>query len=81
VVGGGTATYLIHSPQGREEARSFERAVRIAEETATQLARRAAYRSGAEHVSVRVDRRKVDLGKLAEMTIRASATGRPRLSE
>lgn len=80
VLGAGTATYLIHSPEAREEVRSFDRAVRRAEEIATHLARRAAYRSGAEGVSVHVSRRRLDLGTLSEVTIRAVASGKPRLA-
>ena len=81
VRGAGTATYLIHSPLGREEEQSFARAVRRAESIATQLAQKAAYRAGAKGVSVKVDRKKVTLGKLFEMTVRACATGQPRMGE
>jgi N-methylhydantoinase A/oxoprolinase/acetone carboxylase beta subunit len=81
VLGAGTVIYLIHSPQGREQAGSFARAVRRAEAIAVEMARKAVYRAGARSVSVKVDRKEVILGKLSEMTVRACATGRPRMAE
>ncbi len=82
VMGAGTVTYLIHSPRGREQAgASFARAVRRAEAIAVEMARKAVYRAGAKKVSVTVDRKRVELGKLSEMTVRARAAGRPRLAD
>jgi N-methylhydantoinase A/oxoprolinase/acetone carboxylase beta subunit len=82
VLGAGTVAYLIHSPQGREQAGpSFDRAVMRAETIAVEMARKFVYKAGARAVSVRVDRKEVTLGKLSEMTVRACATGRPRMAE
>lgn len=82
VLGAGTVTYLIHSPQGREQAGpSFARAVMQAEVIAVEMARKFVYKAGARAVSVKVDRKEVPLGKLSEMTVRACATGRPRMAK
>jgi N-methylhydantoinase A/oxoprolinase/acetone carboxylase beta subunit len=81
VQAGGTVTFLIHSARGRQAADSFGEAVAQAEAIATELAQNAVRESGAELISVKVDRRQVDMGILAEMTVRACATGRPRLAE
>jgi len=82
VMGAGTVTYLIHSPRGREQAgASFARAVRRAEAIAVEMARKAVYRAWAKKVSVTVDHKRVELGKLSEMTVRARAAGRPRLAD
>jgi len=79
VRGAGTVTYLVHSPRSREELESFEEAVVRAEELAVQQAREAVHGAGAEVISVKVDRREVVMGALSEMTVRACATGRPRM--
>ncbi len=81
VQGAGTVAYLVHFPHGREEFTSFARAVARAEAVAVELARKAAYRAKAEAVTVKVDRKEVKMGSLSEMTVRACATGRPRLGE
>jgi hypothetical protein len=52
-----------------------------AEAIAVELAQKAVREAGAEVSSVKVDRRQVNMGSLAEMTVRACATGRPRLAE
>ncbi len=77
VQGGGTVTFLIHSSRGREVAGTYAEAVAKAEATAVELAQEAAHQAGAKVVSVKVDRREVTLGTLAEMTVRACASGRP----
>jgi hypothetical protein len=41
------------------------------------LAQEAVHQAGAKVISVKVDRREVSMGALAEMTVRACATGRP----
>jgi N-methylhydantoinase A/oxoprolinase/acetone carboxylase beta subunit len=81
VVGAGTLTFLVHSPQGRESFRHFPEAVAYAEEIATELARSLVLQAGAESVSVKVDRQEIALGKLSEMTVRARASGRPRMAD
>lgn len=81
VQGAGTVTYLVHTPQGREQFTSFAQAALRAEAVAVELARKAAYRDRAQDVSVKVERKQVALGALFEMTVRACATGRPRLAE
>jgi N-methylhydantoinase A/oxoprolinase/acetone carboxylase beta subunit len=82
VLGAGTVAYLIRSPRGREQAgASFARAVMRAEAIAVEMARKFVYKAGARAVSVKVERKKVTLGKLSEMTVRACATGRPRLAK
>jgi len=81
VQGAGTVTYLIHSLQGRETADSFTEAVARAEAIAVELAQEAVHHDGAEIASVKVDRQEVNMGVLSEMTIRACATGRPRIDE
>ncbi len=82
ILGAGTVTYLIHSPRGREQAGpSFARAVMRAEAIAVEIARKFVYRAGAKAVSVKVDRKKVTMGKLSEMTVRAYATGQPRMAK
>jgi N-methylhydantoinase A/oxoprolinase/acetone carboxylase beta subunit len=81
VLGASTVVYLIHSPRGREWADPFDKAVARAEELAVELAREAVHEAGTEEASVKVDRKEVTLGALSEMTIRATATGRPRLAE
>jgi hypothetical protein len=48
-----------------------------AEVTAVELAHEAAHQAGAKAISVKVDRREVAMGALAEMTVRACAAGRP----
>jgi N-methylhydantoinase A/oxoprolinase/acetone carboxylase beta subunit len=78
---GGTVTFLIHSARGRQAADSFAEAVAQAEAIAIELAQNAVREAGAEVSSVKVDRRQVDMGILSEMTVRACATGRPRLAE
>jgi N-methylhydantoinase A/oxoprolinase/acetone carboxylase beta subunit len=79
VLGAGTLTFLVHAPQGREMYNHFPEAVARAEQIAAQCAQQAVEQAGGEAISVRIDRQEVVLGKLSEMTIRASATGRPRL--
>jgi N-methylhydantoinase A/oxoprolinase/acetone carboxylase beta subunit len=79
VVGAGTLTFLVHSPRGRERFPHFPEAVARAEELAVELAQGAVRQAGAEGISVKVDRQEVVLGKLSEMTVRACASGRPRL--
>jgi N-methylhydantoinase A/oxoprolinase/acetone carboxylase beta subunit len=81
VVGAGTLTFLVHSPQKRESFPHFPEAVGRAEKLAVELAEEAVHQAGAEDVSVKVDRQEVILGKLSEMTVRATATGRPRIAE
>ena len=81
VMGAGTLTFLVHAPSGREKLSHFPEAVERAEEMAVGLAREAVDAAGAEGVSVKVDRQEVIMGKLSEMTVRATATGRPRLQE
>lgn len=81
VQGGGTVTFLIHSPQGRQAADSFAEAVAQAEAIAVELAEKAVREAGAEVSLVKVDRRQVDMGSLAEMTVRVCATGRPCLAD
>jgi N-methylhydantoinase A/oxoprolinase/acetone carboxylase beta subunit len=81
VVGAGTLTFLVHSPRGRERFQHFPEAVAHAEEVATTLAQKAVRAAGAEGISVKLDRQEVLLGKLSEMTVRATATGRPRIDE
>jgi len=81
VQGAGTVTFLIHSSRGREVAGSFADAVTRAEVTAVELAQEVAHQAGAEVISVKVDRREVTMGALSEMTVRACATGRPRMAE
>lgn len=81
VKGAGTVSYVIHAPSGREEATSFSRAVRRAEDIAVELARKAVYQAGAKSVQVDVEKKEIALGKLKELTIRATATGKPRLVE
>ncbi len=77
VQGAGTVTFLIHSSRGRQVAGSFAEAVARAEVTAVELAQDAVHQAGARVISVKVDRREVAMGALAEMTVRACATGRP----
>jgi N-methylhydantoinase A/oxoprolinase/acetone carboxylase beta subunit len=79
VQGAGTVTFLIHSSRGRQVADSFDEAVARAETTAVELAHEAVHHDGAEVTSVKVDRREIILGALSEMTVRACATGRPRI--
>jgi len=79
LMGAGTLTFLVHSPQGRESFKHFPEAVARAEELAVELAQEAVSQAGAEAVAVKVDRQEVVLGKLSEMTVRAVATGRPRV--
>ncbi len=81
VIGAGTLTFLVHAPSGRETYKHFPEAVERAEKLAVGLAREVVDAAGAEGVSVKVDRQEVVLGKLSEMTVRATATGRPRLRE
>jgi N-methylhydantoinase A/oxoprolinase/acetone carboxylase beta subunit len=81
IVGAGTLTFRVHTPSGPEHYNQFPEAVEHAEEIAVGLAREAVDAAGAEGVSVKVDRREVVLGKLSEMTVRATASGRPRLQE
>ncbi len=79
VVGAGTLTFLVHAPHGREMYNHFTEAVARAEQIAAQSAQEAVEQAGGEAISVRVDRQEVVLGRLSEMTVRASATGQPRL--
>jgi N-methylhydantoinase A/oxoprolinase/acetone carboxylase beta subunit len=79
VMGTGTLVFLVHNPHGREMFNHFPEAVDRAEEVAVQLAQDAVTKAGGEATSVKVDRHEVVLGKLSEMTVRACATGRPRL--
>ena len=79
VVGGGTLSFLVHSPRGREVYNHYPEATSRAEEMAVRLAREAVREAGAEAISVRVNRQEVHLGRLPEMTVRATASGRPRL--
>jgi N-methylhydantoinase A/oxoprolinase/acetone carboxylase beta subunit len=81
VLGSGTVSYLIHSPRGRETSTSFAGAVSRGEAVAVELAEEAAWAAGAESVAVKVERQEVILGKLSEMTLRATATGRPRMAD
>jgi N-methylhydantoinase A/oxoprolinase/acetone carboxylase beta subunit len=81
VMGAGTVTFLVHSPRGREDFNHFPEAVARAEKLAVGLAEEAVRKAGAEGVSVKVDRQEVVLGRLSEMTVRATATGRPRIAE
>jgi hypothetical protein len=78
-MGAGTLLFLVHIPNGREMLNHFPEAVDRAEEVAVQLAQEAVKEAGGEITSVKVDRHEVVLGKLSEMTVRACATGRPRL--
>ena len=41
----------------------------------------AAWAARAEPVAVKVERQEVNLSKLSEMTLRATATGRPRMAD
>jgi N-methylhydantoinase A/oxoprolinase/acetone carboxylase beta subunit len=79
VRGAGTLTFLVHTPHGREIFNHFPEAVARAEAVAVELARAAVDRAGAGAISVKVDRQEVVLGRLSEMTVRATATGRPWL--
>jgi len=81
VMGAGTVTFLVHSPRGREDFNHFPEAVARAEKLAVELAEGAVRKAGAAEISVKVDRQEVILGKLSEMTVRATATGRPRIAE
>lgn len=80
VQGAGTVTYLVHSLRGRQVMDSFEEAIARAETLAVELAQEAVHQDGAEVASVKVDRQQVTMGVLSEMTVRACATGRPRLT-
>ncbi len=76
VQGSGTLTYLVHSPRGREVVNTLEEALKRAESIATELATQAARESGAEMISVELDRQIVSMGTLAEVTVRACASKR-----
>ena len=78
VKGSGTVRYLIHSVSGREEEYSLARAVKRAEVLAVEIARKAAYQAGARNVEIKLEQKKVVLGNLAEVTIRATAKGLPK---
>jgi N-methylhydantoinase A/oxoprolinase/acetone carboxylase beta subunit len=78
VQGSGTVSYLIHSGVGKEEGYSLARAVKRAEALAAELARQAAYKAGARDVEVKLERRTVNMGKMAEVTVRATAQGKPK---
>jgi len=52
-----------------------------AETIAVEIARKFVQKAGARAVSVKADRKEVTLGKLSEMTVRACATGRPRMAK
>jgi len=76
VQGSGTLTYLVHSPRGREVVNTLEEAVKRAESIATELATQAARESGAEMISVELDRQIVSMGTLSEVTVRACTSDR-----
>jgi len=76
VQGSGTLTYLVHSPRGREIVQTLEEAVELAESTATELVTLAARESGADMITVELDRQIISLGSLSEVTIRACASDR-----
>jgi hypothetical protein len=79
VMGTGTLVFLVHNPHGREVFKHLPEGADRAEEVAVQLAQEAVKKAGGEVTSVKVDRHEVVLGSLSEMTVRACATGRPRL--
>jgi N-methylhydantoinase A/oxoprolinase/acetone carboxylase beta subunit len=77
VQGAGTLTFLVHGPAEREVFNHYPEAVTRAEEVAVRSAREAVRRAGGEVASVKLDRHEVELGRLSEMTVRVTATGRP----
>jgi len=81
LIGAGTVAYLVHSPRGREIYNQYPEAVARAEEIAVSVAQETVRRAGADAVSFKVDRQEMALGKLSEMTVRVTASGRPRMGE
>jgi N-methylhydantoinase A/oxoprolinase/acetone carboxylase beta subunit len=75
--------YRVHDPAGAKDYSDLDEATAHAERVATTLAHAAAVRAGASDPAVRLDRteRRANMGTggdyVAEMTIRATATGRP----
>jgi N-methylhydantoinase A/oxoprolinase/acetone carboxylase beta subunit len=81
IVGAGTLTFRAHTPSGPVQFKHFPEAVEHAENVAVGLAREAVSAAGVEGVSIKVDRQEVVLGKLSEMTVRATASGKPSLQQ
>jgi len=79
VQGGGTPVYLVHGPGGRERYTSFSKALARSENLAEDAARHAVASSGSGPVTVLLNRREIPMGESVEVTIRAFASGRPKL--
>jgi N-methylhydantoinase A/oxoprolinase/acetone carboxylase beta subunit len=75
--------YRVHDPVGTRDYADLDEATAHAERAATALALEAAVRAGAENPAVRLERReqRAHMGTggdyVAELTVRATATGRP----
>ena len=79
IVGAGTLSFRVHTPSGPEQYNHYPEAITHAEEIAVRLAQETVLVAGAEVVSIKVDRHEVSLGKVSEMTVRATAIGKPSL--
>jgi N-methylhydantoinase A/oxoprolinase/acetone carboxylase beta subunit len=73
VMGGGTLTYLVHSPIGREVIKDQDQAVLRAEEIAKELAAQWVRSAGGQTFSITVNRQTITMGILSEVTVRACA--------
>lgn len=76
MIGSGTLVYLVHSPHTREVFTNLEEAVKRAEWIATETASQKVRESGGKSCAVTLDRQYINMGVLAEVTVRACATDR-----
>jgi hypothetical protein len=74
VLGSDTLVYLVHSPYSREVYKNQSEAVSRAELIATQIVADAIRQAGEKRYTVKIDKQTIELGILAEITVRACAS-------
>jgi N-methylhydantoinase A/oxoprolinase/acetone carboxylase beta subunit len=74
ILGGGTLTYLVHSPLGREVIKDQDHAILRAETIAKEIATQRVRLAGGEAFSISIDHQTITMGILSEVTVRACAT-------